>query len=70
MSSKADPKAVRWVKSSFSSGGDNCVEVAVTNATTGIRDSKIPHGPRIAVTTTAFTTFLSGVKADRPSRTA
>ncbi|MFD3910901.1 DUF397 domain-containing protein [Streptomyces sp. NPDC058603] len=70
MSSKADPKAVRWVKSSFSSGGDNCVEVAVTDATTGIRDSKIPHGPQLAFSTTAFTTFLSGVKADRPSRTA
>ncbi|WP_405615897.1 DUF397 domain-containing protein [Streptomyces sp. NBC_01511] len=70
MTSKADLKAAHWVKSSFSSGGDNCVEVAFAGDTTGIRDSKIPHGPLLAVTAGAFATFLGGVKADRPDRTS
>ena len=66
MTSKTDLRAARWVKSSFSSGGDNCVEVAFADGTTGIRDSKIPQGPLLAVTTTAFTMFLIGIKGDRP----
>jgi hypothetical protein len=33
-----------WRKSSFSGGGNDCVELAVTPAATGVRDSKNPGG--------------------------
>ncbi|CAM5290794.1 hypothetical protein STENM327S_03947 [Streptomyces tendae] len=49
-----------WFKSSYSSSGDgnDCVEVAITPATIHIRDSKRPHGPRLAVTRTAWAGFV------------
>ncbi|MFJ2442417.1 MULTISPECIES: DUF397 domain-containing protein [unclassified Streptomyces] len=52
-----------WAKSSYSSGGDNCVEVASANDTTGIRDSKAPHGPLLTFPTASFTAFLGGIKS-------
>jgi hypothetical protein len=58
----------QWVKSSYSGGGGQCVEVA-TNliAARGIvpvRDSKVPAGPSLAVTATAFAAFVGSVKDD------
>jgi hypothetical protein len=58
----------RWFKSSYSSNGGSCVEVA-TNliAARGIvpvRDSKVPAGPSLAVTATAFAAFVGSVKDD------
>lgn len=70
MNKQADLSKASWGKSSYSSGDRDCVEVAFANATTGIRDSKIPHGPQLAVTAGAFAMFLSGLKAGRPGRTA
>ncbi|MDG5806596.1 DUF397 domain-containing protein [Streptomyces ossamyceticus] len=48
-----------WIKSSYS-GADtpSCLEVATTPATILIRDSKNPRGPRLALTPTAWSTFL------------
>ncbi|GGL72822.1 DUF397 domain-containing protein [Streptomyces fumigatiscleroticus] len=48
-----------WIKSSYS-GADtpSCVEVAPTPATVHVRDSKVPHGPRLTLTPTAWTAFL------------
>ncbi|MEW1721428.1 DUF397 domain-containing protein [Streptomyces sp. NPDC093109] len=70
MTTKADLIAADWTKSRFSSGGDNCVEVATAGHTTGLRDSKVPNGPHLAVTAAAFATFLAGLKAAGPDRTA
>ncbi|MFE4591867.1 DUF397 domain-containing protein [Streptomyces laurentii] len=58
----------RWFKSSYSSNGGSCVEIA-TNliAARGIvpvRDSKVPAGPALDVTATAFAAFVSSVKDD------
>ncbi|XUL90382.1 DUF397 domain-containing protein [Streptomyces galilaeus] len=61
--------AANWTKSSFSSGGDNCVEVAFVDSATGIRDSKVAHGPVLAVTPDAFTAFLGGVRDEGLDRT-
>jgi hypothetical protein len=68
---QADLRATNWTKSSFSSGGDNCVEVAFgAGETVGVRDSKVVPGPLVAVSGEAFAVFLSGVKHGRLDRTA
>ncbi|MCX5390851.1 DUF397 domain-containing protein [Streptomyces sp. NBC_00094] len=56
----------RWYKSSYSSGGGECVEVA-TNLVTPhgivpVRDSKRPTGPTLNLPATAFAAFVAGVK--------
>ncbi|MFD7707146.1 DUF397 domain-containing protein [Streptomyces sp. NPDC059786] len=51
--------ALSWHKSSYSSGsGDDCVEVATCPHTVHVRDSKAPQGPRLALTATAWASFL------------
>ncbi|MEV0454288.1 DUF397 domain-containing protein [Catellatospora methionotrophica] len=53
-----------WVKSSRSdSQGGQCVEVAVTPTTIGVRDSKNPDGMVLVFTADGWAAFLSGVKA-------
>ncbi|MFF7844935.1 DUF397 domain-containing protein [Streptomyces ossamyceticus] len=51
--------SLEWIKSSYS-GADtpSCLEVATTPATILIRDSKNPEGPHLALTPTAWATFL------------
>ncbi|NSC21151.1 DUF397 domain-containing protein [Streptomyces albus subsp. chlorinus] len=58
----------RWFKSSYSSNGGACVEVA-TNLVTShdvvpVRDSKNPTGPTLNVPASAFTAFINGVKTE------
>ncbi|MBB5934661.1 DUF397 domain-containing protein [Streptomyces zagrosensis] len=56
----------RWTKSSYSSNGGECVEVAANLATYGtipVRDSKNPHGPALAFDTPAWAAFVADVKA-------
>jgi hypothetical protein len=56
--------AITWRKSSYSGGGNsNCVEIALTSATTLIRDSKNPDGPRLALPAPALRGLVS---AGRP----
>ncbi len=59
--SAGDVSEPKWFKSSYSSGpdGDSCVEVAIAPRTVHIRDSKTPAGPRLALTSTAWTRFLA-----------
>jgi hypothetical protein len=58
---QADISAANWAKSSFSSGGDNCVEVAFGGGeTVGVRDSKAVPAPILAVSGEAFAAFLRG----------
>ncbi|WP_406137007.1 DUF397 domain-containing protein [Streptomyces sp. NBC_01089] len=57
----------RWFKSSYSSNGGECIEVA-TNlvascGTVPVRDSKNPFGPVLDVTAGAFASFVTSVKA-------
>ena len=60
--------ALDWFRSSYSSSGDgnDCVEIAITPATIHIRDSKRPHGPRLAVTRTAWTGFVGAAAVLAP----
>ncbi|MCY0952896.1 DUF397 domain-containing protein [Streptomyces sp. H27-S2] len=60
---RAEP---RWVTSSYSNNGGDCVEVA-TNlvASCGVvpvRDSKNPGGPVLEVGAGAFAAFVAGVR--------
>ncbi|MFJ7020424.1 DUF397 domain-containing protein [Streptomyces sp. NPDC101117] len=50
---------VTWTKSSYSTDeGPDCVEVAPTLDHILVRDSKNPHGPRLALAPTTWTAFL------------
>ncbi|MEV1040478.1 DUF397 domain-containing protein [Streptomyces sp. NPDC050204] len=50
-----------WFKSSRSSGGTNCVEIAFLGTAVGVRDSKIPGQPPLCFTTEGYKTFISGI---------
>jgi hypothetical protein len=53
-----------WHKSTLSSGGDNCVEVAVaTDGTIGVRDTKQNgEGPVLEFTPSEWEAFIGGVR--------
>ncbi|WP_433272939.1 DUF397 domain-containing protein [Actinosynnema sp. CS-041913] len=52
-----------WFTSSYSAGSNNsCVEVRLTDAGVGVRDSKNPAGPRLAVAATTWDAFVSGLR--------
>ncbi|WP_432162052.1 DUF397 domain-containing protein [Streptomyces tendae] len=63
-----DTTDLLWFTSSYSdsSNPNDCVEVAITPATIHIRDSKRPHGPRLAVTGTAWAGFVGAAAALAP----
>ncbi|MYW47709.1 DUF397 domain-containing protein [Streptomyces sp. SID161] len=56
-----DASEPAWFKSSYSSGndGNSCVELAVTPGTVHVRDSKNVDGPRLALTSDAWTDFVA-----------
>jgi hypothetical protein len=56
-------KFTSWKKSSLSSGGDNCVEVAfAADGSVGVRDSKQKGlGPILEFTPAEWEAFLGGV---------
>lgn len=55
---------VTWRKSRRSDEeGGNCVEIAKLPNTVGIRDSKRPASGNLAVTTRAFSKFVTEIKA-------
>ncbi|WP_274917112.1 DUF397 domain-containing protein [Streptomyces sp. WZ-12] len=59
----------RWFKSSYSSNGGNCVEVAANvPGAVPVRDSKDPHGPALAFSALAWQAFVGQVKSgSRPA---
>ncbi|SFA84935.1 protein of unknown function [Amycolatopsis marina] len=62
----ADAVFPAWRKSSFSDGGSedqsNCVEVAVTSAAVGVRDSKSPATPALTFTPASWSRFLTNLR--------
>jgi hypothetical protein len=51
-----------WHKSSYSSSsGGDCVEVADLTPRIAVRDSKVPVGPHLTVSPTAWAAFVDGV---------
>ncbi|MBO0914834.1 DUF397 domain-containing protein [Streptomyces laculatispora] len=57
----------RWFKSSYSSNGGQCIEVAanfaVSRGVVPVRDSKDLSGPTLGLRADAFASFVAGVKA-------
>ncbi|MGW2541387.1 DUF397 domain-containing protein [Kitasatospora sp. NPDC001574] len=55
----------QWFKSSYSSNGGNCVEVARNTAdgVVPVRDSKDPQGPALVFPAAEFAAFLTAVRA-------
>ncbi|WP_103501741.1 DUF397 domain-containing protein [Streptomyces sp. SM14] len=57
----------RWFTSSYSSNGGACIEVAANLAASHgvvpVRDSKNQAGPELAMSATAFASFVASVKA-------
>lgn len=49
-----------WFKSSFSGGANEaCVEVRITDAAVGVRDSKNPAGPSFSVPPANWQAFVA-----------
>ncbi|MFE1148592.1 DUF397 domain-containing protein [Streptomyces albidoflavus] len=61
------PPSPRWFTSSYSDNGGTCVEVATnlaaTQGTVPVRDSKAVSGPVLEPRAAAFSSFVEGVKA-------
>ncbi|WP_280272026.1 DUF397 domain-containing protein [Nocardia wallacei] len=58
-----DLTGAKWFKSSWSSGGNECVEVAhLATGMVGVRDSKNPTGPALVFTPSEWEAFTGGVK--------
>ncbi|MFE2380691.1 DUF397 domain-containing protein [Streptomyces misionensis] len=64
------PGAALWRKSSYSNGdGGNCLEVADNiPGVVPVRDSKVPHGPALLLSATAWAPFVASLKSDQPGR--
>jgi hypothetical protein len=56
--------ALGWHTSSHSSDEANCVEVAPGGLAVGVRDSKNPDGPVLAVPAVRWSAFLHGITTD------
>ncbi|MCX4744247.1 DUF397 domain-containing protein [Kitasatospora sp. NBC_01287] len=53
-----------WFKSSHSSNGGNCVEIAANlQGVVPVRDSKDPHGPALTFPAEGFTAFIAELKS-------
>ncbi|RFU41386.1 DUF397 domain-containing protein [Actinomadura logoneensis] len=55
---------IQWRKSSYSGGSSDeaCVEVARVGSGVGVRDSRDPDGPRLAVSAATFAGLLERVR--------
>ncbi|RMB86484.1 DUF397 domain-containing protein [Streptomyces shenzhenensis] len=56
----------RWITSSYSDNGGNCIEVATnlvaSRGVVPVRDSKNPNGPVLDLPAHTFTAFVAEVK--------
>ncbi|WP_405490772.1 DUF397 domain-containing protein [Nocardia sp. NBC_00511] len=56
----------QWFKSTYSSAGQDCVEVAMlANDTVGVRDSKNPSGPALVFAPGMWDAFTTGIRDGR-----
>ncbi|MEW1904213.1 DUF397 domain-containing protein [Streptomyces sp. NPDC086147] len=59
-----DLSTIMWRKSSYSNyDGGQCLEVADRLPHVPVRDSKVPTGPVLVFATSAWASFVDGVKA-------
>ncbi|MEV8123348.1 DUF397 domain-containing protein [Streptomyces sp. NPDC085944] len=62
-----DLPGVRWLRSSYSTGANNCVETARPSVgpragLLAVRDSKNPAGPALLFSPGSWTAFTAGVR--------
>ncbi|MEU4033433.1 DUF397 domain-containing protein [Streptomyces collinus] len=58
-----DLSAAVWIKSSYSGGGNNCLEAVTDHPTlVPVRDSKTPQGPKLSFRPQAWSAFVAGLK--------
>ncbi len=66
-----DPTGAHWFTSSYSGGGQECVEVAfLADGPVGVRDSKDRTGPALIFTPSEWDAFTSTIKSNGFDRTA
>ncbi|MES4889362.1 DUF397 domain-containing protein [Streptomyces sp. NPDC096012] len=58
---------VRWLRSSYSTGANNCVETGRPHAGPGagllaVRDSKVPAGPALLFSPESWTGFVTALR--------
>ncbi|MFC5754440.1 DUF397 domain-containing protein [Actinomadura rugatobispora] len=59
-------RRVKWRKASRSgANGGNCVEVADLDRVIGVRDSKDPGGPRLALSQGGWSALVAEVRSGR-----
>ncbi|WP_405875146.1 MULTISPECIES: DUF397 domain-containing protein [unclassified Streptomyces] len=68
VSSSTDLHGVRWLRSSYSTGANNCVETALPRSgpwagLLAVRDSKDTAGPALLVSPESWTHFTAAFKA-------
>ena len=61
--SNASTVEAKWIKSSYSGGDSNCVELAELTDSYAVRDSKNPTGPALRFAPGGLRSFVQGVKA-------
>ncbi|MFF4506836.1 DUF397 domain-containing protein [Streptomyces sp. NPDC001401] len=66
--SSTDLHAVRWLRSSYSTGANNCVETARPRSgpwagLLAVRDSKDPAGPALLLSPGSWTDFTAAFKS-------
>jgi hypothetical protein len=52
----------RWRKPARSGSNGNCVEIASTGTAVAVRDSRDPHGPRLAFTPDRWRAFTAAIR--------
>jgi hypothetical protein len=57
------PSRTRWRKPARSGSNGNCVEIAATGTAIAVRDSRDPHGPRLAFTPAQWRAFTGRLRA-------
>ena len=56
------PLAAAWRKSSYSNPSGNCLEAAELAGGVALRDSRLPGGPALVVTSAMWDSFIRSVK--------
>jgi len=60
---QADSSLVQWRKSSYSGGGNDCVEVAFVGRDAAVRDSKDPDGGAFTLASAGWRGLLDAARS-------
>jgi hypothetical protein len=68
MTPDAGLSGAHWRKSSYSGGGNDCVEIAFVDGGAAVRDSKDPEGGAFRLPASGWQGLLAAVRAGGPAR--